>query len=29
MAVTIPLKDLCTMDITDGTHKTPTYVEEG
>ena len=29
MAVTIPLKDLSTMDITDGTHKTPTYVEEG
>ena len=29
MAATILLKDLCTMDITDGTHKTPTYVDEG
>ena len=29
MAVTIPLKDLCAMDITDGTHKTPTYADEG
>ena len=29
MAITVPLKDLCTIDITDGTHKTPTYVEEG
>ncbi len=29
MALTIPLKDLCAMDITDGTHKTPTYADEG
>jgi type I restriction enzyme S subunit len=29
MAVTMPLKDLCTIDITDGTHKTPTYADEG
>ncbi len=29
MAVTMPLKDLCTIDITDGTHKTPTYANEG
>ena len=25
----IPLKDLCSMDITDGTHKTPTYADSG
>ena len=25
----IPLKDLCSIDITDGTHKTPTYVDSG
>ena len=29
MAATILLKDLCTIDITDGTHKTPTYADEG
>ena len=29
MAIKIPLKELCTMEITDGTHKTPTYSEEG
>lgn len=25
----IPLKDLCSIDITDGTHKTPTYTDSG
>lgn len=25
----IPLKDLCSIDITDGTHKTPTYADSG
>ena len=29
MVKTIPLKDLCVMDITDGTHKTPTYADSG
>lgn len=29
MATKIPLKELCTMEITDGTHKTPTYSNQG
>ena len=29
MANVIPLKDLCLIDITDGTHQTPTYVDDG
>ena len=29
MSETIALKNLCEIEITDGTHKTPTYVEEG
>lgn len=29
MAKFVPLNKLCTMDITDGTHKTPTYSEQG
>ena len=29
MATKIPLKELCTMEITDGTHKTPTYSDQG
>ena len=29
MAKKIPLRELCSMEITDGTHKTPTYSEEG
>ena len=29
MIATVPLKELCKIDITDGTHKTPTYVDEG
>ena len=29
MAMTMLLKDLCAIDITDGTHKTPTYADEG
>ena len=29
MVATMSLKDLCTIDITDGTHKTPTYVDKG
>ena len=29
MGKIVPLKDLCVMEITDGTHKTPTYADEG
>jgi len=29
MAKKIPLRELCSIEITDGTHKTPTYSEEG
>ncbi len=29
MANVVPLKDLCLIDITDGTHQTPTYVNDG
>lgn len=29
MVTKIPLKELCIMEITDGTHKTPTYSEKG
>ena len=29
MATRVPLKELCTIEITDGTHKTPTYSEKG
>lgn len=29
MANVVPLKDLCLIDITDGTHQTPTYVDDG